>query len=456
MKNFKFITLLSVITLFASCDSDDDSTIVNPSSNETSNFTVSIENIGSAYSFIDSGVFNTPVGDTDPGPATPGKRYEFTVDAGRSQKLSFVTMLAATNDLFFAPDGNGIAFYDDNGEPISGDVTDQVYLWDAGTEVNEEPAVGPNTVGMQSGPDTGEVENGNVLKIADVTNGFMFDYPEVNELISVTITHTEGTLFTVSIEDLATASLDTSAGTSVAPLSPGVYVVHGGANPLFTEGEPDYGQGVEDISEDGNAAPLSEYTAENTGVTFPSSPGIWVVHEGNSMPLFTSGSADYDLGLENIAEDGNVSVLSDNLSALEGQISGDVFNTPVGNSAPGPLLPGGIYSFSFTAETGNSLSFASMLAATNDVLFATQDTGIELFSENGTPLSGDITSMVYLWDAGTEVNEQPAIGPNTVTNQLAADTGINETEAVQLITDVNDGYDYPNVNTVLKITITAN
>ncbi|WP_179375444.1 spondin domain-containing protein [Winogradskyella wichelsiae] len=454
MKNFKFITLLSVITLFASCDNDDDNTTVDPS--ETTNFTVSIENIGSAYSFIDSGLFNTPVGDANPGPATPGKRYEFTVNAGRSQKLSFATMLAATNDLFFAPDGNGIAFYDENGDPISGDVTDQVYLWDAGTEVNEEPAVGSNTVGMQSGPDTGEVENGNVLKIADVTNGFMFDFPEVNEIISVTITHTEGTLFTVSIEDLATASLDTSAGMSVAPLSPGVYVVHGGANPLFTEGEPDYGQGVEAIAEDGNAAPLGDYTAENTGVTFPSSPGIFVVHDENTMPLFTSGSTDYDLGLEAIAEDGNTAVLAGNLSGLEGQISGDVFNTPLGSSGPGPLLPGNTYTFSFTAEAGNSLSFASMLAATNDVLFATEDTGIELFSTDGTPLSGDITSMVYLWDAGTEVNEQPAIGPNTVTNQLEADTGMAETEPVQLLSNVNDGYDYPSVNTVLKITITAN
>ncbi|NRR91362.1 hypothetical protein HSX10_07280 [Winogradskyella undariae] len=454
MKNFKFITLLSVITLFASCDNDDDNTTVDPS--ETTNFTVSIENIGSAYSFIDSGIFNTPVGDAAPGPATPGKRYEFTVNAGRSQKLSFATMLAATNDLFFAPDGNGIALYDDNGDPISGDVTDQVYLWDAGTEVNEEPAVGPNTVGMQSGPDTGEVENGNVLKIADVTNGFMFDFPEVSEIISVSITHVEGTMFTVSIEDLATASLNTSAGMSAAPLSPGVYVIHGDTNPLFTEGEADYGQGVEGISEDGNATPLGEYTADNTGVTYPSSPGIFVVHEGNTMPLFTSGVTDYDLGLEHIAEDGNTAVLADNLSGLEGQISGAVFNTVDGGSGPGPLLPGNTYTFSFTAEAGNSLSFASMLAATNDVLFATQDTGIELFSADGTPLSGDVTNEVYLWDAGTEVNEQPAIGPNTVTNQLAADTGMDETGQVQLLSNVNDGFDYPSVNAVLKITITAN
>ncbi|KKL45544.1 hypothetical protein LCGC14_2354640, partial [marine sediment metagenome] len=58
-----------------------------------------------------------------------------------------------------------------------------------------------------------------------------------------------------------------------------------------------------------------------------------------------------------------------------------------------------------------------MLAATNDVFFAPKDEGIALFDENGNPISGDITDQVYLWDAGTEVNEEPAIGPNTVTNQ---------------------------------------
>ena len=96
-------------------------------------FTVTLENVAPTKLFTSAGVFDTPVGDTSPGPATPGKMYQFTIDAGRKQKLSFATMLAATNDLFFAPDGAGIALYDSTGAPISGDVTSQVRLWDAGT-----------------------------------------------------------------------------------------------------------------------------------------------------------------------------------------------------------------------------------------------------------------------------------------------------------------------------------
>ncbi len=66
------------------------------------------------------------------------------------------------HDLFFGPNGDGIALYDQSGAPISGDVTAQIHLWDAGTEVNEEPHVGPNTVTQQPAPNTGPAENGNV------------------------------------------------------------------------------------------------------------------------------------------------------------------------------------------------------------------------------------------------------------------------------------------------------
>jgi hypothetical protein len=156
-------------------------------------FTVTIENVAAVKPFTSSGVFNTPEGDDKAGPLTPGKTYEFRVDAGRRQKLSFVTMLAATNDLFFAPKGDGIAFYDEDGEPISGDVTDQIYLWDAGTELNEEPRVGPNTVSKQGAPDTGPAENGDVIAIGDAEDDFDFDYPEAADVMTVTLTHLDGT-----------------------------------------------------------------------------------------------------------------------------------------------------------------------------------------------------------------------------------------------------------------------
>ncbi|HEY0466292.1 MAG TPA: spondin domain-containing protein, partial [Polyangiaceae bacterium] len=166
-------------------------------------FTVTLENVAPTKLFTSAGVFDTPVGDLTAGPAIPGKTYKFTVDAGRKQKLFFASMLAATNDLFFAPNGDGIPLYLDNGTPITADVTSQIFLWDAGTELNEEPFVGANTVTNQVTVNTGAVDtNTKVRKIGTVTEGFVFAYPAVASLIKVTVTHTTGTLFDVTIDNL--------------------------------------------------------------------------------------------------------------------------------------------------------------------------------------------------------------------------------------------------------------
>jgi len=419
-------------------------------------FTVTLENVGPTKLFTSAGIFNTPVGDTAAGPATPGKMYQFTIDAGRKQKLSFATMLAATNDLFFGPDGAGIALYDVTGAPISGDVTSQIHLWDAGTEVNEEPAVGPNTVGKQAAPNTGTDEHGNVVDIGNATDGVHFDYPSVADVIQVTVLHTTDTHFLVTIKDVSTSNaLVTSLGNFAAPLSPGVWVVHNGSDPLYTVGMPDRGKGLEHIAEDGNPAALDAFVAANAGITYPASPGVWVVHSAGSKPLFTAGVADYGDGVENIAEDGNPTNLGAKLPMLDGELAGAIFNTPVGASSPGPILPGSKYQFSFEASPGDALSFATMLAATNDVFFGPKATGIALFDTSGAAISGDISDQVSLWDTGTEGNEEPGIGPNTVTNQLAPNTGTAGEGKVQLLSAVNDGFTYPTVSSVLKVSIGA-
>ena len=419
-------------------------------------FTVTLENVGPTKLFTSAGVFNTPVGDTAAGPATPGKMYQFTIDAGRKQKLSFATMLAATNDLFFGPDGGGIALYDVAGAPISADVTSQIHLWDAGTEVNEEPALGPNTVGKQTAPNTGTDEHGNVVDIGNATDGVHFDYPAVADVIQVTVAHTTDTHFLITIKDVSTSgALVTSMGNFAAPLSPGVWVVHNGADPLFTVGMPDRGKGLEHIAEDGNPAVLGAFVTANAGITYPASPGVWVVHSAGSKPLFTTGIADYGDGLENIAEDGNPANLGAKLSMLDGELGGAIFNTPIGASAPGPILPGSKYQFSFAASPGDALSFATMLAATNDVFFGPKATGVALFDPSGAPINGDITDQISLWDAGTEGNEEPGIGPNTVTNQMAPNTGTAGEGKVQVLSAVNDGFGYPMVSSVLKVSVVA-
>jgi len=132
------------------------------------------------------GVFSIPVGDTDPGPATPGKAFEFTVTASPGDRLSFTTMFGQSNDLFYAPGIVGIPLFWGR-RPIHGDVTRFIRLWDAGTEVNQEPGLGPDQAPRQSGPNTGESEHKRILPVHDG-----YTYPRTNQVIKVTIMPAEG------------------------------------------------------------------------------------------------------------------------------------------------------------------------------------------------------------------------------------------------------------------------
>ena len=113
------------------------------------------------------GVFNTPVGAMASGPIRPGDSYEFTVTAAPGMKLFMTQMFGQSNDWFYAPGANGIALFDAKGAPVSGDITNQFYLWDAGTEKDEEIGIGPNQGPRQKGPNTGEDEHGVVYRVND-------------------------------------------------------------------------------------------------------------------------------------------------------------------------------------------------------------------------------------------------------------------------------------------------
>jgi len=113
------------------------------------------------------GVFNTPVGAMAAGPIRPGDSYEFTVTAAPGMKFFMTQMFGQSNDWFYAPGANGIALFDAKDMPVNGDVTDQFYLWDAGTEKDEEIGIGPNQGPRQKGPNTGEDEHGVVHRVKD-------------------------------------------------------------------------------------------------------------------------------------------------------------------------------------------------------------------------------------------------------------------------------------------------
>jgi hypothetical protein len=90
-----------------------------------------------------------------------------------------------------------------------------------------------------------------------------------------------------------------------------------------------------------------------------------------------------------------------------------------------------------------------MFGQSND-LFYSNDRPIVLFS-GGKPVSGDMTAQISLWDAGTEVNEEPGLGANQGPRQKSPDAGTAEHESVA---HVRDRYKYPRVAEVLRLTIT--
>lgn len=444
MYRFIFMTMALMLFLMFGC-SEDNSTEPTPVS--LADFTLTIENIALAKSYLSSGIFNTPTGGSSPAPIGPGEAYEFTFDAVPGNKLSFATMFVHSNDFFYAPDQNGIELFNGTMQ-VTGDITAQIKLWDSGTEINQEPGLGSDQAPRQSGANTGAADPTNTVREAPDTFN---NLPAVSAVLKVTLSSTSATGFMARIENVSTATtLMTSDGNSAAvPLAPGVFVIHSGNNPLFNDGMADAGNGLEALAEDGDPSDLFAYLAMDTGVTQVLAPGIWAVHSSDDI-LFAAGQMDMGEGLEALAEDGDPSVLASALGTKTGVRSSGVFNTPQGASSPAPAGPGNIYEFNFSAQDGDKLSFATMFVQSNDLFYAPDGMGIDLFDASGNTVTGEITSQIYLWDAGTEQNEMPGVGLNQAPRQEAANTGLDENGIVQL---VNDGFQYPLVQEVIKITL---
>jgi hypothetical protein len=184
----------------------------------------------------------------------------------------------------------------------------------------------------------------------------------------------------------------------------------------------------------------------------PTAPVLYLVHTAPD-PLFTGNARDRGLGLETLAEQGNPSDLVKSLTGKPGIVSIAADNMPVGAGTAGPLTPGHSYRFSFTAAPGQRLSLAMMFAQSNDLFFGTDGAGIALFNEAGKPLDGDITTQLTLWDAGTEVNQEPGLGADQAPRQATPTSGTVENGVVRL---VHDQFRYPSTAQVLRVTISSN
>ena len=185
-------------------------------------------------------------------------------------------------------------------------------------------------------------------------------------------------------------------------------------------------------------------------VAVPLSPGAYIIHQAARNPLLDP-RAPAGAALEALAEDGDPSGLPDE---VPGSV---VFNTPVGSSAPGPLLPGGYYVFSFIAAPGDKLALATMFVQSNDWFYSTTDAdddSISLFAADGQAVTGDVTDQLSLWETETELDEEPGTGINQAPRQSGPNTGTDEVGTVGSL--ASKGKSVTLNGPVIRVTLTVN
>lgn len=111
-----------------------------------------------------------------------GESLEISFSASKETKLTFASMFVQSNDLFYSFDDKGFELFDKDGEPLKGDITSNVILWDAGTEENQEPNIGQDQPLRQKSVNTGKSESNNINVVKD-----SFKYPNVSEVLKITL-----------------------------------------------------------------------------------------------------------------------------------------------------------------------------------------------------------------------------------------------------------------------------
>ena len=175
--------------------------------------------------------------------------------------------------------------------------------------------------------------------------------------------------------------------------------------------------------------------SDGTEFPFALSPGMFVLSNKNS-PLFTEGKVARKNGLEMQAEDGDPSGLVSSLETMHhsSNLHG-VFNTPANAMAAGPIRPGDSFEFTVTATPGMKFYMTQMFGQSNDWFYSPGPGGIALFDNKGNAIGGDVTDQLYLWDAGTEKDEEIGIGPNQGPRQKGLNTGADENGVVHRVKD---------------------
>jgi len=143
---------------------------------------VKAEQLANSHQIGMSGVIEGPNG-----PILPGEPAMFEVEALPGYYLQIETMFVQSNDWFYGFDGLGLPLFDGD-EPMYGDVTEYLALYDAGTEEDTAPGTGPYQVLAQEAGSTDVGPHDSVNKIRSAIERHPdFDIPANEHVIKITI-----------------------------------------------------------------------------------------------------------------------------------------------------------------------------------------------------------------------------------------------------------------------------
>lgn len=394
--------------------------LANDAVNATTTFNVKITNV---TNYLAAHVFNTPVGASVPGRlANVGDQYQITFQAVPGTKFTPTTMMFNSNDWFLAPtDLAGINLWE-NGVALNGvDIADQLSLYDAGTEADNDPANFP-----PAGPNVGDADANDLVRLVEGRTTTASDY------ITAVLDYTPGNgssagTFTFTITAKLAAGMPFAQDNGFG-ITPGIVVLHALPEPLFTLGQPDRGVGLEEIAENGNPMVLYNWLNEagTTGAPLRLSsslsvfsPGLVYAFNSTSDPLVLQGQVNpIGNGLEELAEDGNNAVAVDYIAGLGLPVAASAETTNQG--------PGGELNFTLEVPQGQGykFGFSTMFVQTNDWFISYNNAGYPLWDENGVPVSGTgASTKSYLYDAGTEVDQAVGFGADQAPRQGDPNTG---------------------------------
>jgi len=422
----KVILGIAAMMLLAACKKDHPPTVQS---------TITIENVLDSKPLVESGTFK---GTGTPALILPGQSVSFTFSAAKNQHLTFATMYGWSNDLFFAPANPGIKLYNDDGTPITGDVSSQIKIWDNGTRQNQ--VTGMNV----THPGTAEASIKNIKEVSG-TDDYGNSYLDASQLMNVTLAYNNNSMFTLTIKN-------TSGGTAnETPFSPGVWsisYVAGGSellpDAIYTAGKPT-ANGLTNIAEMGDNAALSNYLSDYTGIFTPLSPPLVVVYNGSENPFYKVGEKDRGEGLKQLAQMGNADVLAAALKTKIGVKQVYILKEP----STTVLLPkingadGGKVTQQLILAPGDKIAIATMYGFSNDWFFASTNN----ISASKT---GDLSASIGLFDDGTAVNQFPGAG---ITQFNLAGTPLEESKPIEAVPNPNAFTTLPAIKNIIKVTI---